>query len=361
MAPPDPYDNEHFKKFEAALEKGKFSEAIKLFNENPTMLGKEGKTQALAKQHPYLDSCLRTEGKDSLACNNVLKHIIKHYTKTRKMNDGLVYNIVLVAIENRNFLGLEALKPYLKEHRIGDDNWRKDILTKAIETGNPNMVRQIKNLNILPTANESFDSLAYAAFQNGLGNCFEEIYPDRKINYSNLLDTAVEKNDVKTAMAILESSPTIPMGPDKLLPTAVKNGQFDMAVLLIINGADFTKLPTNVLYLEKFVQHLNQTPVNQTPVHQTTLQAIPFNKIQQRITSIERTLQEREGGKFYNFFTSLVKYVNACLPKSIQLSYNTQTETIKASLKLLKAQDPQKKAATTEQLNDAEEHHRPTS
>ena len=232
---------------------------------------------------------------------------------------------ILVALRIENLEALRILMKSVSRHekrQYFTDEFKSQLLKEAVGLGNPRLIQEIIDLN-WPASSS------------------------KQINYELLMNNAAAKGFLPTARELLNLFHKNPKNKgksinlDKALIDALKNHHFDVAVFLIIHGANPEIIPNNGKYLRSFDAYLQNTTFN-------TLFFLRENKdlVAKRALVIEQAFNKRSGNSVLNVVIKhLVNFLNMILPNNWRLGYNDKTNVMGNLTGLFKAGSEKKPGA----------------
>lgn len=239
-----------------------------------------------------------------LACRQNDMRILNAVLDKGTWNINDKKDAILVALKIEN---LEAVKVLME--RLTSEEKRKYFSTKykflllkeAVALGNVQLTDELTKFDILPSGD---------------------------VNYNELLQTSATRGFLPMAKYLLDiannaQDPHPPIDMNMALIVALENNHFDMAVLLIVYGADPESIPTSGKYLRSFNSYLRHVQYFDFLFTENEVE-----KIQDRAEYIDNTVINRQNYMIHGFLKNLVEFMNRILPNSWRLGYNDKTDVI---------------------------------
>lgn len=218
---------------------------------------------------------------------------------------------LLTAVKIENFQALEVIIKHLatQEKPINfSEKYKFQLLHKAAKFGSAELISQIIGIdNTCPTTTE-YKELLNTATQKGFIEIAEKLLNlfYSKCNYINF-----QENE-----SLLDLN--------KLLKLALENHQFNMALFLIVHGADLNSVPTISDAVREFDQYLKNIKYDEFFFLQKYK-----NLVYARAKNISNAMVEaKENALWLTSLRYIVEFLNSMLPENWKLSYNNKIDII---------------------------------
>ncbi|MDI1351573.1 MAG: ankyrin repeat domain-containing protein [bacterium] len=218
---------------------------------------------------------------------------------------------LLNALKVENFEAISIIVNHMnknehEQQRIFTTDFKNSFLQAAVSIGNSEVIHGIIELDIWN--------------------------PNEKINYNTLINITVEKGFIPTAKQILnlarnagkEDDNKLSINLNAALIQALEHNHFDMALVLIINGASPDAIPTSCSSLKGFEEYLRSEQYYSFIFTEERPEAIAL-----RTVELQNDLAKRQNGALHRLITLIVDFLNNFLPDSIRLGYSDKTNLLK--------------------------------
>lgn len=242
-----------------------------------------------------------------LACRQNDMRILKLLLTRRKFSITDQTEAILTALKVEN---LEAVQEIIENMTTEEKQklfFKKKslFLMEAMNQGNISIIQKIISLNIF----------------GNLGST----------DYDLLLDAAASNDYLPAAKYLLECCQNqkmqqpkkISLNLNKTLAVALTNNNFDMAVLLVIYGADPESISTSHPSLFTFNRYLKKTERFHFLFTEKNMEIVS-----KRAQDITVTLNKRKNHLMHSLLENLVRFLNRILSNNWRLGYNEKTKTM---------------------------------
>lgn len=222
---------------------------------------------------------------------------------------------ILIAIKIENLGAVKVLLKYIaadNKQKQFSEKYKSDLLIGAVALGNIGLIKEIMTL---------------------------VIHSSTHIDYAELLKTAAGRGFLPTAKYLLDLAeskvPQSPIDIDSALKEALMHNHYDMAVLLIIYGANPETIPIGGSYLRSLDSYLHRAQCFDVSFNEREI-----DKIHARAGIIQALLDKRKNNPLHSFLTSLIEFMNLILPDSWRLGYKEKTNVMESISRLFQSKDP---------------------
>lgn len=224
---------------------------------------------------------------------------------------------LIVAVRVENIEALEEIFNRISRHeklKYFTDKFKIQLLKEAVNLGNICLIQSLMQYMVDP----DYDC----------------------IQFEPLLNKAATNGFLPVANYLLTLSQDVQQDQDKInlndaLTSAIKNSHFEMAMFLIIEGADPGHISTSLPTLREFNQYLESEET-----FTLLFTGYDLDKISKRANEIAHCLDERENSLLHGTFKNIVNFLNRFLPDSWRLGYNDKTHALSDLAQLLKGDKP---------------------
>lgn len=241
-----------------------------------------------------------------LACRqndmNILNALLDK--ETWSFNDKKAAIQVALKIENLSAVKLLIGHITSEEKKLLSDEYQFSLLQIAVSLGNVSLIDEVMKLDI-PTSVE--------------------------IDYNNLLEISVHSGFLPTTKHLLDlanktqdAQPSVDL--NAALRLALENHHFDVAMILIIYGAEPNSIPASSNYLVPFNSYLRKTEH-----FDFSFMKEEVEKIQTRSKAIEHSYNDLQKSIPHKILTNIVEFLNRILPTTMKLGYNDKTKVIEST------------------------------